>query len=212
MSRPLPLRHGRRVGCVALTLIVAACGERAPTDLRSDAPTKPVESVSDDPAPGTVARLGSHIFHDKSLSLQRNQSCASCHDTKWGFTSPNPLVNAAGAVMFGSVRTRFGSRKPPSAAYATQSPILHYDADDDTYVGGNFWDGRATGARLGSPSAEQALGPFLNPVEQALPDVACVAYRIVNGNYASLYAAAKLAEVEARSAYVHEIHGASSSE
>ena len=37
------------------------------------------------------------------------------------------------------------------------------------FVGGNFWDGRATGEILGSPAAEQAKGPFLNPVEQALP-------------------------------------------
>ena len=36
------------------------------------------------------------------------------------------------------------------------------------FVGGNFWDGRATGERLGDPIAEQAQGPFVNPVEQAL--------------------------------------------
>ena len=35
-------------------------------------------------------------------------------------------------------------------------------------MGGNFWDGRATGEMLGSPAAEQAMGPFLNPTEQAL--------------------------------------------
>ena len=29
-----------------------------------------------------------------------------------------------------------------------------------------FWDGRATGWTLGDPLAEQALGPFLNPLEQ----------------------------------------------
>jgi cytochrome c peroxidase len=37
------------------------------------------------------------------------------------------------------------------------------------FVGGNFWDGRATGEILGNPAAEQAKGPFLNPVEQAIP-------------------------------------------
>jgi cytochrome c peroxidase len=45
-------------------------------------------------------------------------------------------------------------------------------------VGGNFWDGRATGQELGDPAAEQARGPFLNPVEQGLPDAACVVYRV----------------------------------
>jgi cytochrome c peroxidase len=33
------------------------------------------------------------------------------------------------------------------------------------------------------PAADQALGPFLNPVEQALPDNACVVYRVCNGGY-----------------------------
>jgi cytochrome c peroxidase len=45
-------------------------------------------------------------------------------------------------------------------------------------VGGNFWDGRATGEVLGNPAADQALGPFLNPAEQALPDSACVVWRV----------------------------------
>jgi cytochrome c peroxidase len=39
---------------------------------------------------------------------------------------------------------------------------------DGLWVGGMFWDGRATGERLGDPLAEQAQGPFLNPKEQAL--------------------------------------------
>ena len=72
-----------------------------------------------------------------------------------------------GAVYEGSIPGAFGDRKPPSAAYATQSPILHVDRKG-LFVGGNFWDGRATGETLGSPAAEQAQGPFLNPAEQAL--------------------------------------------
>lgn len=47
-------------------------------------------------------------------------------------------------------------------------------------MGGNFWDGRATGEVLGNPAADQALGPFLNPVEQALSGSACVVYRVSN--------------------------------
>ena len=43
-----------------------------------------------------------------------------------------------------------------------------------TFSGGNFWDGRATGEILGSPAAEQAKGPFLNPMEQALPNAAAL--------------------------------------
>jgi cytochrome c peroxidase len=55
------------------------------------------------------------------------------------------------------------------------------------FVGGNFWDGRATGEKLGNPAADQAQGPFINPVEQALPDSACVVYRVCTADYLTSY-------------------------
>jgi cytochrome c peroxidase len=98
-------------------------------------------------------------------------------------------VNAAGAVYEGSVTGRFGNRKPPSSAYAAPSPIFHLalDKKGDLFVGGNFWDGRATGERLGNAAAEQALGPFLNPLEQALAAPGDVVSRICAGAYAALF-------------------------
>jgi cytochrome c peroxidase len=50
-----------------------------------------------------------------------------------------------------------------------------------------FWDGRATGERLGSPVAEQALGPFLNPVEQNMPSKQAVCAEVLNARYADLF-------------------------
>jgi cytochrome c peroxidase len=123
--------------------------------------------------------LGKSIFFDQNLSIEQDQSCASCHDPAWGWTGPISETNAHGAVYEGSIDSRFGNRKPPSAAYATLSPIFHQDKKG-LFVGGNFWDGRATGEKLGNPAADQAQGPFLNPVEQALPDSACVVYRVCN--------------------------------
>jgi cytochrome c peroxidase len=78
----------------------------------------------------------------------------------------------------------FGNRKPPTVAYA-MAPVFHMTVEDDEslFVGGNFWDGRATGERLGDPIAEQAQGPFVNPVEQALPDTACVVRRVCAADY-----------------------------
>jgi len=137
-----------------------------------------------------MSALGKLIFTDKNLSLKKNQACVSCHDPAWGFTAPSSDINNAGAVMGGSVHGRFGNRKPPSAAYASQAPVLYYDDEDETYVGGNFWDGRATGSRLGSPVAEQSQAPFINPAEQALPDKACVVYRVAHGTYGDKYAGA----------------------
>jgi cytochrome c peroxidase len=124
-------------------------------------------------------QLGKSIFFDLNLSINQNQSCASCHTPEWGWTGPDSDVNASGSVYEGSIPGRFGNRKPPTAAYATLSPIFHLDKKG-LFVGGNFWDGRATGEVLGNPAADQALGPFLNRVEQALPDSACVVYRVCN--------------------------------
>jgi cytochrome c peroxidase len=122
-------------------------------------------------------QLGKAIFFDANLSLNRNQSCASCHGPQVGFTGPISEINAHGAVYEGSITGQFGDRKPPSSAYTTMSPILHLDKTG-TWVGGNFWNGRATGEKLGNPAADQAQGPFLNPKEQALPDSACVVHRV----------------------------------
>src|SRR5665647_2759075 len=136
-------------------------------------------------AAGTLSpkeQLGKAIFFDQNLSLNRNLACASCHGAAVGFTGPDSLINLHGAVYEGSVAGAFGDRKPPTSAYTTMSPILHVDKTG-TWVGGNFWDGRATGEKLGIPAADQAQGPFLNPAEQALPDSACVVYRVFNARY-----------------------------
>src|SRR5674476_864732 len=145
-----------------------------------------VASAAGTPSPtGTLSpneRLGKAIFFDENLSLNRNTACASCHGAAGGFTGPISEINQHGAVYEGSVAGAFRNRKPPSNAYTTMSPILHVDKTG-TWVGGNFWDGRATGEKLGNPAADQAQGPFLNPAEQALPDSACVVYRVFTGGY-----------------------------
>ncbi len=124
--------------------------------------------------------LGKSIFFDKQLAIKSAQSCAVCHDPKAGWTGPEKKLNQGGAVYEGSIKKRFGNRKPPSSAYATLSPIFHFSEEngDRVFIGGNFWDGRATGEKLGNPAADQAQGPFLNPLEQGLPDSACVVYEV----------------------------------
>jgi cytochrome c peroxidase len=129
-----------------------------------------------------MEQLGKSIFFDTDLSINNNLSCASCHAPESGWTGPIEAINAHGAVYEGSVPGRFGNRKPPSAAYATLSPIFHVDKKG-LFVGGNFWDGRATGEKLGNAAADQAQGPFLNPKEQALSDSACVVYRVCTASY-----------------------------
>jgi cytochrome c peroxidase len=138
-----------------------------------------------------MEELGKAIFFDENLSARGNQSCATCHAPNWGFTGPDSAINSGPAVYPGSlalppgqIENRFGNRKPPSAAYGGDSPILYFDDFEGLWIGGMFWDGRATGERLGHPLADQALGPFLNPLEQALPNGAAVVDAVCKGSYA----------------------------
>jgi cytochrome c peroxidase len=129
--------------------------------------------------------LGQRIFEDTDLSIGKNQSCATCHDAAWGFKGSG--APQRGGVFEGSIAGRFGDRATLSAAYATLAPVFHFSTAVGGFVGGNFWDGRATGELLGDPAAEQAQGPFLNPVEQGLPDAGCVVYRVGASDYGELY-------------------------
>lgn len=134
-----------------------------------------------------VEQLGEKIFMDTNLSVNRVQACVSCHDPATGYTSPDSWINMGGAVLEGAIADRFGNRKPLSAAYGGDSPVLHYDDIEKVWVGGMFWDGRATGWLLGDPLAEQAQGPFLNPLEQAQPHARQVIIRVAHSDYADLF-------------------------
>lgn len=137
-----------------------------------------------------LEELGKALFFDANLSTPPGQSCAACHAPEVGFTGPDSAINSGQAVYPGAVHTRAGNRKPPSAAYAGDSPILGYIRFPDLtgmWLGGMFWDGRATGWTLGDPLAEQAMGPFLNPLEQNMPQSRLVVSRVAKSAYAPLF-------------------------
>lgn len=135
--------------------------------------------------------LGKAIFFDDQLSKPIGQSCASCHSAEFGFTAEDPFVNIGGAVVHGAKQKRAGNRKPPTNAYVTfaENFVVTNGRNGPTPAGGTFWDGRATGetitadifpsdwsaekinemSQLLGPAADQAMGPFLNDVEQNLP-------------------------------------------
>lgn len=177
----------RRLAVVGALFLLAGCRD-APTDPGGSAGVPVLARQRAAVADDALATLGDAIFDDRNLSIGKNQSCRDCHDAAWGFTGPDAGINAAGAVYEGSIAGRFGDRKPPSSAYSTLSPVFAYLRNaGGGFVGGSFWDGRATGERLGSAAVEQAQGPFLNPMEQALPDAACVVYRVAHAAYAADY-------------------------
>ena len=133
-----------------------------------------------------IEELGRVLFFDTNLSTPPGQSCAACHGPRAGFTGPDPAINIAGAVYEGAVHNRFGDRKPPTVAYA-DSPPLYFDETEQEWIGGSFWDGRATGWTLGDPLAEQAMGPFLNHLEQNMPFDKQVVRRVARSDYARLF-------------------------
>jgi cytochrome c peroxidase len=134
-----------------------------------------------------MEKLGRAIFNDKNLSANRTQACADCHDASVGHTGPDSGINLTGGVMEGAIRGRFGNRKPPSSAYTGDSPVLDFNEEEQAWVGGMFWDGRATGWTLDDPLAEQAQGPFLNPLEHGLPGARQVVIRVAQSEYANLF-------------------------
>lgn len=140
------------------------------------------------PDPGSkVVDLGKLLFFDSNLSVNGSQSCATCHAPEVGFTGPDALVNASGAVYQGAIPNHFGNRKPPASAYAGDSPVLFFDEEDGGWFGGMFWDGRAAGWTLGDPLAEQAQGPYLNPLEQAIPTAQVLCVKVKQAAYAGLF-------------------------
>ncbi len=134
-----------------------------------------------------LEQLGKNLFFDKNLSTPPGQSCAVCHAPETGFTGPDSAINAGQAIYPGAVHTRAGNRKPPTAAYGGDSPVLYFDEEEELWIGGMFWDGRATGWTLGDPLAEQALGPFLNNLEQNMPGAKQVVLKVSKSSYAALF-------------------------
>lgn len=125
---------------------------------------------------------GEALFFDTNLSLNRTESCATCHDPAAGFSDPRETA-VGRAVSLGDDGASLGDRNAPTASYARFSPPFGRTADGK-WQGGQFHDGRA------ATLADQAKGPPLNPIEMGMPDVAAVAARLrENPRYVATLAA-----------------------
>lgn len=152
----------------------------------------------------SIEELGKRIFFDK-ISEPSRQACVSCHAPRAGGVVPISGINAHQVVMDGADPHTFGKRKPPSNAYASFSRPFTANR------GGNFWDGRATGEAISpdiippgkeayleylGPTADQALGPFTNNVEQNNLNKESVCLHVQESKYAPLYNKAWGSEID----------------
>ncbi|MCP5431904.1 MAG: methylamine utilization protein MauG [Alphaproteobacteria bacterium] len=185
MARIFGYRAALRGAALSIAAVLASGGAIAAQD---PSPTLkqllfPQSAVT--PVKGTVQELGSRLFNDQTLSLNSNQACESCHNASYarhpvtgkritvakGFVDNDNIENGT-AVSDGSVPGLFGSLNAPMVVYAAFSPAFHWDEEEGLYIGGQFWNGRA------SNLAEQAAQPFLNPVEMAMPSKWAVVTRL----------------------------------
>jgi len=109
----------------------------------------------------TKEALGEILFFDKNLSKDKTQSCSTCHNPNSGFVD-NRDNGVNKMASLGDDNKSIGDRQAPSASYAKFSPNFHFDEKKQKFVGGQFWDGRA------STLEDQAGGPPLNPAEMGM--------------------------------------------
>jgi len=145
----------------------------------------PVEPVVEEPAIETVntiasiAALGELIFTDTNLSLNRTQSCSTCHnpDNGWIDDRDNGINSS---VSLGDDEISLGNRNSPTIAYAAFIP--DFNGNNRNANGGLFWDGRA------EDLVSQAGQPFTNPIEMGMPDENSVIDRILeNPEYVAAF-------------------------
>lgn len=97
---------------------------------------------SDNPYDDEKERLGKKLFHDPRLSRSREMSCASCHQTGFGWGDGRATGLGRNGVIL-----------------ARKVPTLINVAFGRSF----FWDGRA------KTLEEQALGPISSPMEMDMP-------------------------------------------
>jgi cytochrome c peroxidase len=144
---------------VALFALVAAgCGMDGDPQLAATSKrvfgTIPHAQKSDS---ADLVALGRHLYFSNELSVNRTQSCNTCHPVDGQKAGADRLATSKGAL--GDAGRRNSPTTLNAAFHATQ-----------------FWDGRATTLE------QQAQGPIVNPIEMAMPSEEAVAERLRTSN------------------------------
>jgi cytochrome c peroxidase len=96
-------------------------------------------------------KLGKRLYFEQALSVDNTLACASCHVPEKGFADPNRFSVGVNGLK--------GGRQAPTII-------------NRAFSRKQFWDGRAASLE------EQALGPMMNPVEMAHPNINSVISRL----------------------------------
>jgi cytochrome c peroxidase len=152
----LESRPGMRIPLLLVSLLLAtlcaSCNRDDDESLMSTSRrvfgTIPPSSANDS---AELIALGQHLYMSTELSVNRTQSCNSCH--------PVERAGADGLATSPGALGAQGRRNSPSVFNAEHQLA-------------QFWDGRS------ATLEEQASGPIINPDEMAMPDAAAVAQRL----------------------------------
>jgi cytochrome c peroxidase len=134
------------VGILFLGVLMGVSSAQGSPEKDADLPLglPPVPIPENNPQTPAKIELGDKLFHDARFSSTGEVSCATCHVKGKAFTD-TPLKVSEG------INKLTGTRNAPTVL-------------NSVYMKTMFWDGR-------SPDLEdQALHPFLNPVEMGLRD------------------------------------------
>ncbi len=134
------------VGALCLCMLLGIPSAQGGSAKDNDTPLglPPIPIPQDNPQTPAKIALGDILFHDQRFSATGEVSCSTCHLVEKAFTD-SPLKVSEG------INKLTGTRNAPTVLNAV-------------YMKKMFWDGR-------SPDLEdQALHPFLNPVEMGLTD------------------------------------------
>jgi cytochrome c peroxidase len=166
------IRHGivrQRIGVLVLiTGLGLALPVAAEEPLTLAIPDGVLPPIVPDDNPPTAAKveLGQKLYFDARLSSDGTIACASCHAPQSGFADPRGTPTSAG------VGGQLGTRNSPTSLNAL-------------FLTEQFWDGRA------ATLEEQALQPFINPIEMGIADHAALEEKVNGlGDYAPLFESA----------------------
>lgn len=109
---------------------------------------------SEQDTPAMIA-LGKKLYFEEAISINKTQSCNSCHPIDNKGASADNRKTGKGA------EGKFGDRNDPPTMNAG-------------FQIAQFWDGRA------ATLEEQAQGPPLNPIEMGMPNAAALVERLNN--------------------------------